>query len=191
MKTKGDLLDTETQGMLEWPPRGKLAPPTAACFAVVLLEKGADLARVARAIARGREPDGTEAGAVAGSPTPVTVSFGLTHSGALLLQYELVCADCVSVFVEEHVVRAPENYLRHLYARLRRSPEFAVRDVEIVSVPRSQAGAGFLDQFLGVTPGEFQAQRPMRISVMFKKARIMKHWADRIGADVTISEEST
>jgi hypothetical protein len=55
----------------------------------------------------------------------------------------------------------------------------------LANVPAGLRGAAFLDQFLGITPAEFRKLRPLALTVAAKKARIMKHWGDKIGAGVT------
>ena len=188
---QNDWLDTETQAMLQRQPPQKLAPPTTACFALVLLERGADSKLVVRALTRTRDCPESEAESVSRASTPAAVATGLTYEGALMGQFELISADCISVFVEEHVVSAAENYLDNLYGQLRRSPEFALRRVELKTVPTNESGARFLDQFLGITNEEFQNRRPLVLDVAAKKARIMQHWADKIGCEVIISERDT
>jgi hypothetical protein len=45
--------------------------------------------------------------------------------------------------------------------------------------------SGFVDQFLGnVVPVHKQRASRFSVSVPYKKARIMKHWATRVGAEV-------
>src|SRR6185369_6580158 len=74
------------------------------------------------------------------------------------------------------------GYLLALFEKLLESPEFQSTDVRIHHVPSTEAGERFLDQFLGISRRD---KTPSRIIIPLKKARIMKHWAARIGARIT------
>ena len=60
------------------------------------------------------------------------------------------------------------------------SPEFKGTTVTINRVPATEPGEKFLDQFVGRSARK--RAFPMTLTVRFKKARIMLHWATRIGA---------
>ena len=93
-------------------------------------------------------------------------------------------ADAIGVVIANEVVaQAQPSYLGGLYARRRCSDEFSEVTVSIRNVPEDQDGAKFLDQFLGLTDaGAMPRTRSLTLRVLRKKARIMAHWATRIGA---------
>jgi hypothetical protein len=107
----------------------------------------------------------------------------LSYDAALEAQFELICCDSISVFLDDAVVLgATAAYLLELFAKLRASPEFQLVSIQLESVPAGERGMKFLKQFLG-TPSPL----PFKAAVARKKARIMKHWAVRIGATMTVS----
>jgi hypothetical protein len=180
-------LDTETKGILQKEIEPKLAPPKAAEFGLVLLQKGADYQRLIRAICRTNECSEVEAVTLARSPVPVTVNPGLTQAEAIFGQFELICCDSISAFIRSEVLLGQDkhSYLQSLFQKVLESPEFRLTKAEVREVPATESGQKFLYQFLGIP--SLGAERPAtRVSVWapFKKARIMKHWATRIGAHV-------
>ena len=192
MKSEAEWLDTETRAMLDCQPPQKLAPAVTARFTLVVLENGLEARRIARALARIRDGSETEVQTVFGLAPPATVAVGLTHQGALMGQFELICADCISVFLDDGVVACgAQGYLRNLYSRLRESPEFAPCRITLGSVPADESGAKYLDQFLGLSLERLQDALRTSLTVAAKKARIMQHWAAKIGADVSVLKEST
>lgn len=192
MENEPEWLDTETRAMLEWRPPEKLAPAVTARFTLVLLQKGSDARRIARAFARTRDGSETDVHAAFRLAPPATVAVGLTYEEALMGQFELICADCISVFLDDGVIAcAAQDYLRNLYSRLRKSPEFAPCQVTLGPVPADESGATYLDQFLGLSPERFQDVLGTPLTVAAKKARIMKHWGAKIGAEMTILKEGT
>lgn len=180
-------LDTQTKEILQKAHEPKLAPPKAAEFALVLLRKGADHPRLVRAICRINEC--REAGAIelARLPEPVTVNSGLTQEEALFGQFELICCDAIAVFIRSEVLleQHQEGYLRSLYQTVLQSPEFKPTRIDVLEVPATDPGEKFMDQFVGNALSA-QKRRLPRFSVLvpFKKARIMTHWAKRVGARV-------
>lgn len=114
---------------------------------------------------------------------PFVVQTGLSHTDALIGQFELICCDIVSVFIPDEVIEnAKPEYLQKLFASLLKSDEFSPTWLNIVSLPDNEHGEGFIKQFLGAKPETY----PIRISVELKKARIMEHWGQKIGADVSM-----
>ena len=83
---------------------------------------------------------------------------------------------------DEVVRHAESDYLKGLYRRLIQSDEFAGTIVKINSIPKSAKGEEFVDQFLGSVNS-----LPVNANFHFKKARIMIHWANKIGADVSLT----
>jgi len=113
--------------------------------------------------------------------TPFVLKRKLDLSDAMLAQFELACADMISIFLSDHVVtNGKPEYLATLYRDMLRADEFQVFTVRVNSIPDGDTGRSFVDQFIGPSvrglPCEFTAMR--------KKARIMTHWAKRIGAVV-------
>ena len=118
-------------------------------------------------------------------PTPVTINRDLTEEEALWGQFALICCDAISVFVRSEVLEQNGRaYLESLFNTVLHSAEFRPTKVSIAQVPKTEAGEKFIDQFLGrkFTPEVL----PVALEVPFKKARIMNHWATRVGANVQI-----
>jgi hypothetical protein len=174
-----DWLDTETQAQLAADPPEKLAPPTVAGYSLVLLAIGANRRRVAQTLAQ------LIGQAVPKTPLcPCVVQRDLSLADAMQGQFELICADSTSVFIDDEVIRnAHPKYLDELFANLRRSPEFQPVRVQIHAVPDGQRGANFLRQFFGR-----EIKPPFFRRVARKKARIMQHWGKRVGAIVEWTE---
>jgi hypothetical protein len=180
-------LDTETRAMLQREPPKKLAPPDTATFALVLLavpERGQT--QLLKAIERATECSPQEALRILGRKPPLPLKAGLSHEDAMLGQFELVCCDAVSVFLADDILtHAARNYLPDLYEQLLKSPEFEPVSVLVESVPANPRGEKFLGQFLDRTECAF----PIKLQTLRKKARIMEHWAAKIGGRVTIVPE--
>lgn len=187
-----DWLDTETKAILHKPGDPKLAPPRAAEFALVLLRKGADLAGLIRAVHRINNAGPLSAAiALSYRPTPVVIHPGLSETEAIFGQFELICCDATAVFLRSEVLSGPDqkDYLNSLFKKLLQSPEFRPTKVEILEVPATESGQSFADQFLGPAAAEgTEGVGPLSLYVPYKKARIMKHWAVRIGARVECEE---
>ena len=85
-----------------------------------------------------------------------------------------------------------EPYLAQLYQQFLQSPEFENVNVIVASVPPTALGEQFIDQFLGETDIiprlVIAGMHSCRESMMRKKARIMAHWAEKIGAKIVIAE---
>ena len=180
-------LDTETKALLQRLPPEKLAPPDTGIFTLVLLAfQRKSLERLVAAVERVREAARGEAIKVLALPLPTPIKRGLSHEDALLGQFDLIACDAVSVFLADEVVSdAPASYLTKLYADVRESLEFELVSVRIESVPSDTKGRNFLDRFIGVaTP-----QLPRELTAMKKKARIMEHWAAKIGGRVEVGEK--
>jgi hypothetical protein len=179
-------LDTETKAILQKEHEPKLASQKAAEFALVLIRKGTDHERLVRAICRINECPAMDAIKLASSPMPITVDPGLTEAEALYGQFELICCDAVAVFIRSEVMEQSEPaYIQSLLHTVQQSPEFKRTRVEILEIPGNDAGERFADQFLGGKRYQ-QDERSGRFSVVvpFKKARIMRHWARRVGARI-------
>jgi len=179
-------LDTQTKALLEGSPPEKLAPPDTRGFSVVLLAvRTRHEDRLAEAV--GRLLAGSDAGVerILARPLPVVLTKGLSHPDALLAQFELVACDCVSVFLADDVAEhATPGYLAELYERLLNSPEFGEVLVRIETLPQDVRAGEFLARFLGRGDCPLPAYRHM----MRKKARIMQHWAAKIGGQLRILE---
>ncbi|MBN1591235.1 MAG: hypothetical protein JW888_17110 [Pirellulales bacterium] len=122
--------------------------------------------------------------------SPVVVNPDLSYHDALLGQFEFICCDAITVIIPTEVVTDDErSYLDELYAMLRRSDEFEEVTLRVDGVPRSEDGIRFLDQFLGIVEPEI-GRFPMDLRMLYKKARIMTHWGNRIGAQVRVTADS-
>jgi hypothetical protein len=177
-------LDTETRALLHRSPPDKLAPPDTATFALVLLSSsGSDVARLYTAVWRVRRVSEEGVWAVLLRPRPTTLQTGLSLEDSLLGQFELISCDAVSVFLADDVLAgAPAGYLEDLYARLLRSSEFETVPIRIEEIPPTAQGLEFLERFLG----QDGPRPPSVLRVMRKKARIMEHWANKIGGRLVV-----
>ena len=179
-------LDTETKALLQKSPPKKLAPPDTDAFSLVLLSiYRHDIKREIRAVQRIVQTSHVEARRLLGQPLPVRITEGLTHNDALLGQFELISCNSVSVFIEDVVVNgASQDYLDTLYRQLLSSDEFQEVAVRVVSLPENNQGNKFVDQFIGDELTDF----PRDLRTLRKKARIMQHWAAKIGGAVSIGQ---
>ncbi len=186
-------LDTETKSILCRELEPKLAPPKAGEFDLILLKEGMDFKRLVRALARTNQCTEAEATNLACRRLPYVVSHGLTEAEALYGQFELICCDNISAFFRSGIVSGANmpNHLDALFRNILTSPEFLPVKIDVVSIPQNESGEEFVDQFLGLP---FPSKGSLTdITVHFKKARIMDHWATRIGAKIkcTVSLTST
>jgi len=184
-------LDTQTKALLQKTDPPQSAPPKTSEFSLVLLRKGEDQRWLTRAIAEIRECVPAEAEAFALREPPVIVQSDLTEEDALWGQFELLCTNSISVFLRSEIVaHGDASYLHALFADLAASEDFDPTTVVVKSVPQTESGHKFLRQFLGDTrdPTDtrwyLERTYPIPLTVPFKKAWIMQHWAGRIGAVV-------
>ena len=176
-------LDTETTAILQKPCDPKLAPPTTMNYALVLISGASDRQRLIRAIRRINECGESKAVALADQRPPMTINWDLTEADALHGQFELICCDAISIFVRSHVASSGERaYLDSLFQKVVGSVEFRSTQVTIDQIPETESGERFIDQFLGER--SICKSVPTTLEVSFKKARIMKHWARRIGGRI-------
>ena len=183
MSDSQEWLDTETAAILSGTPPRKLAPARAAGFSLVMLAEGADPLRTAEALRRIPRVAEEELAACERRECPFVVVSGLTEADALLGQFELICADCISVFIQDEVVRgADSRYMADLYSRLLESPEFEQVRVVVRFLPPGEAARQYLAQFVSKNQGEEVFGGVMSR----KKARIMQHWGIKIGATIYI-----
>ncbi len=180
-------LDTETKAILQGVEESKLAPPKVAEFALVLIHKGVERERLVRAVCRINDCSQSQATELVCRRLPVIINSDLTEEDATLGQFELICCDAIAAVIRSEVAEQGEmDYLLELFQRVSRSPEFKPAMVRIDEVPINESGLKFVDQFLGM---ELQALKklgfPRRFKMPAKKARIMKHWAARVGAKVS------
>lgn len=176
-------LDTETKELLQRVHDDKLAPPKTAEFALVLLRKGPDQQRLVDAIVEINKCSEADAAVLASRATPVTINPDLKEAEALWGQFELVCCDAVSIFLRSEVVEQNDRaYLWPLFKKVSESSEFRATIVSIIRVPATESGEKFLEQFVGAAA--LNRVFPMTLTLPFKKARIMEHWASRVGAQM-------
>jgi hypothetical protein len=192
MKTGETWLDLQTREILQPTPPEKIAPPTSPDYSLILLAGGKDRFAMLRAVQRVNDCDGSAAAKLLKGRLPLVVNPDLSYHNALLGQFEFVCCDAIAVFIASEVVVGGEpSYLYGLFQKLRGSPEFAETSITIRSVPDTEDGRRFSDQFLGSDrPGTISPLSPVDMSVPWKKARIMAHWATRIGATLSVSPPS-
>ena len=170
-----DWLDTETQAQLAASPPEKLAPPTVSGYSLILLDIGPNRQRVAQALELLIDQHVPKT-----PPCPCVVQRELSLADAMQGQFELICADSVSVFIDDDVARnAKPNYLDELFKNLRGSREFQPVRLQVHMVPDGERGANFLRQFFGR-----EIKTPFFRRVARKKARIMQHWGEKVGAIV-------
>jgi hypothetical protein len=188
-----EWLDTETKAMLQQVPPEKLAPPTTGLFTLVLLHKGKNTNRLVRALTRIPGISPGKAIDLSERQCPLPLVSGLSLGDVMLGQFELVCCDSISIFLRNEIVSSAEpHYLAQLYQQFRHSHEFEDVKVTIASVPETAMGERFVDQFLGgadiiprlVTRGLHSYWG----SMMRKKARIMSHWAQKIGVEIAVAD---
>ena len=173
MSNSNDWLDTQTKAQLERSPPDKLAPPVVAGYSLVLLERGCDIQRVDRTL-RALIEDRN----YVPRKCPFVVRRELSLADAIEGQFELICTDSISVFVNDDVVRtAKASYLYDLFETVRNSSEFQPIRVHLKSVPDDERGRRFLSQFFGQV-----LNVPTTHVVARKKARIMYHWGNKLGA---------
>jgi hypothetical protein len=179
-------LDTETKALLQRDDQPTLVPAKVSEFALVLGSSGVDKKRLIRAVCRINECDHSTALDLLRQPPPVVINSDLTEEDATLGQFELVCCAAVSAVVRSEVaVEGDREYLSHLLASVSCSSEFRPITIRVDDVPMTEAGQNFADQFLGMDVGRLRELGfPRRFTMPAKKARIMKHWAARIGAKV-------
>lgn len=176
-------LDTQTKEILQKVVEPKLAPPKTTEFTLVLVRKGADHTRLVRAFRRINECDEPEAIKLATKRTPVRVNSDLSEGDALWGQFELICCDAVSIFIRNEVLDQMDlAEFQSLVQKTSQSTEFQPTTVTIAEIPRTEPGLSFVDQFLGSFEPTKIAALPATIIIPFKKARIMQHWAMRVGA---------
>lgn len=186
-------LDTETKAMLQQAPPEKEAPPDTGMFTLVLLKKGDNMDRIVRALRRIPGLSKEKAEHLTKSRCPAPVAAGLSLGDAMLGQFELVCCDSISVFLRDGVAASGDGwYLVPLYKQFRRSREFQNISVTISSVPETPLGERFIDQFVGEGKRSDSSGDgfPFQEHVMRKKARIMAHWAEKIGAELVIADHA-
>lgn len=178
-------LDTQTKEILQKVLDPKLAPPKTTEFTLVLVQKGADHQRLVRAICRINECDEAKGSALALRRTPVTINPDLTEEDALWGQFELICCDTISIFIRSEVMEQNgRTYLWPLFEKTLHSAEFQPTTVIVEEVPETESGQKFVDQFLGDSFSNQGKAFPATVKVPFKKARIMQHWASRVGAKI-------
>jgi hypothetical protein len=179
-------IDSETKAILQRQDEPPLSPPKVTEFALVLGSRGVDGERLIRAVCRINACSRSSAIALLSRPSPVTINLDLTEEDATMGQFELVCCEAISAVVRSEVAgEGDREYLAELLQIVSRSPEFQPVTIRIDDVPSTEDGRKFLDQFLGTDLREpRQLDLPRRVTMPAKKARIMKHWATRVGARV-------
>lgn len=180
-------LDTETKAVLQKVPPEKFAPATTETFSIVVIDCSfrPNHSRHLRAYHRVLGTTLDDASDHLKRAIPLVLKRKLSLSDALLAQFELICCDLVSVFVSDSVIsNADPIYLSELWNSLKTGEEFETQRVTIHSVPDDSSGEDFLEQFVGAEVTNF----PIDMEAMRKKARIMNHWANKIGAAILVAD---
>ena len=176
-------LDLETKACLQQSPPSKLAPPTTRAFSVVVLRVAPSPghSRHVRAFERVLRTSHTDAEFQTTRHVPFVVKRELTLADAMLAQFEFICCDIISVFISDEVLsNAESQYLADLYNTLIHSDEFATVALLVTHIPPNEAGNEFFQQFIG----DRLLPLPHKMMATQKKARIMTHWARKVGAVV-------
>jgi hypothetical protein len=183
-----DWLDTQTRVILEGVDSPRVAPSLDADFSLVLLDRGRHLEHVERALSRIFEPEYYEKiPHLLAKTCPLIIESSISYEEASLGQFELICADSISVILRDDVALDGDYaYLENLYRSLRMSREFEHVTVTILSLPMDRRAQSFSDQFSGCE----NLVLPLALPTTRKKARIMQHWAGKIGARMGILLET-
>ncbi len=178
--------DTETKALLRETPPTKLAPSDTVAFTLVALTiRDRHSRRVVRAVERILDIPDEDALRLVARPLPFPVKRGLSHADAAFGQFELISCDAISVILTDEVFdEATPEYLSELYEQLLQSPQFEVVLVHIDSIPQTERGNQYIDQFLGSD----KSWRSDALKVHRKKALIMAYWGTKIGGQVTLLE---
>ena len=113
---------------------------------------------------------------------PFVIKRELILADAMLAQFELICCDIISVFISDEVMsNAEPQYLAELYNALIQSDEFATVALLVTDIPSTEPGKEFFQQFIG----DSLLPLPYKMMTTRKKARIMTHWARKVGAVVS------
>jgi len=146
-----EWLDTQTKALLQRAAPEKMSPPDTATFSLVLL--AIERQKHNRVVQTLCQIFGVSLGTahhildILANEQPKVLKHGLSYPDALMGQFDLVCCDCISVFLADEVVeQAPKNYLSDLYSQLRQSSEFEIIHVRIESIPKNQQGEAFLSK---------------------------------------------
>src|SRR5271157_3557955 len=101
---KSDWLDTQTNAILQGSDPPKIAPSLDADFSLVLLRCGQNRELHRRALSRILEPEKHETiDIVLEKPCPFVIASSLSYESASLGQFELICADSISVILRDDV----------------------------------------------------------------------------------------
>jgi hypothetical protein len=180
-------LDTQTKALLQRDYEPPDAPAKVPDFALVMGALGVNKERVVNAIRKINSCTRSAAIELIRQRRPVVINSDMTEEEAILGQFELICCDTISAVIRTEVAdEGDRDYLKDLLETIARSPEFAATPVRIDAVPLSEEGKRLVDQFLAMDPERLQKRLPCTFTMPAKKARIMKHWAERVGAVIDI-----
>jgi hypothetical protein len=169
-----EWLDPQTKALL----RG--TPPLIPCrvdtdsFALLLLVRGADDARIDEAVSAI-----VRDGVAPAVELPFIVASGLSLEEAFVGQFALACCDCAVSFVPDEVARqADRAWWRQYYREVMQSGDFQQVVVELMDVPPGEAGRRYAWQFLGMAT----VALPQALTIFRIKAELMEYWGNRLGA---------
>ena len=178
-------LDTQTKTLLQRDYEPPDAPAKVPDFALVMGSLGVNKERILNAICKINNCRQTAAIELMRQLHPVVINSDMTEEEAILGQFELICCDTISAVIRTEVAdQGDREYLKELLETISQSPEFTPTPVRIEKVPMNEEGKRFVDQFLAMDPERLQKRLPCTFTMPAKKARIMKHWAERVGARV-------
>ncbi len=163
-------------------PPDKLIATETDSYSLLLLHKGNDDPRVEETLAAIRQYASPEL-----KEYPFIVGQHMTIEDALAGQFALACCDCITAFVRDEVIcSSTTKVYRQLYNEVMRSSEFKTVTVEIEYVPLTDQGRRFCWQFFGLATG---MPTTSVVGMFRKKARLITHWASKIGAVVTVIDD--
>jgi len=174
-------LDPQTKAILEPIPPKKNSGIAIGEYSLVVIRISADYQFIGRALERiGTDSSVSQVNSLLENHSGVIVKAGLSYEAALMGQFELICADTHSVFLDSEIPTFSDPaYLRELISRLSKSTEFVPTKVGLTELPKTNQGVRFEEQFF--SPLNRPLNLPWTGNVPRKKARIMKHWAVKFG----------
>jgi hypothetical protein len=170
-------LDLETRSLLNKVPYRPETSVDCRGYSLLLLRAGPDTSRIVQAVA-----DIQRLGSKNSTNIPIVIAQQLTIDEAMAGQFSLCCCDCISGFVDDNLVHNDDETLADdVTSIVVNCEEFSLVSLRVNHVPPTEAGRRFAWQFLGCAIG---VSTPLDLTVYYKKARLMSHWAPRCGVDI-------
>jgi hypothetical protein len=169
-----EWIDPETKALLRRSPPLIQCPVDADSYALVLLVRGADNARIDEAVSAIVRDE-----TVPPADLPFVVVRGLSLEEAFVGQFALACCDCAVSFVPDEVARqADRAWWPQFYREVMQSGDFQQVVVDLMDVPPGEAGRRYAWQFLGMAT----VAVPQALTIFRIKAELMEYWGNRLGA---------